>query len=123
MSHVTLTPSPAASGPHTWHLPKPVPAQTLTSPTRRPKFAREGWRVEEAGCETKQIFYLQSSLGPFLVAYLFAGLLFQLHGQAQGLDDIWKEGVGGALWVSGGLRGPFPSGQKRHPPAIPTSQG
>lgn len=86
MSHVTLTPSPAA--PIFGIYQSLSQFRSLTRPALCPKFAGEGWRVEEAGCETKQIFYLQSSLGPFLVAYLFAGLLFQLHGQAQGLDDI-----------------------------------
>lgn len=76
--------------------------------------------MEEAGCETKQIFYLQSSLGPFLVAYLFAGLLFQLHGQAQGLDDIWKEGVVVHCRSGGVTEAPFPQGRRptlqSHPP-------
>lgn len=49
--------------------------------TRCPKFTGEKWGGEKAGCDTKYL-YLQSSMGPFLAAYLFAGLFFQLHGQA-----------------------------------------
>lgn len=73
-----------------------------------PQVCWEGWGGEEAGCDTKEIFYLQSSLGPFLVAYLFAGLLFQLHGQAQGLDDIWREGVVVHWELVGVSEAPFP---------------
>lgn len=60
--------------------------------------------------ETKHL-YLHLSLGPFLAAHLFAGLLFQLHGQAQGLDGIWKEGEvvhSGSVSVS---EAPFPWGR------------
>lgn len=58
---------PLPSCPHTWHLPKPVPAQTLARPARCPKFAGEGWRVEEAGCETKRSFICSRHWGRFLL--------------------------------------------------------
>lgn len=86
---MSLGPLPSCLGPrcpHMWRLPEPVPAQTLPRPTRCPKFSGEG---QGRGWVSKQTdLYLQSSLGTFLAAYLSASLLFQLHGQAQGLDDI-----------------------------------